>query len=331
MYNRVGWEYIALKVISEGEKTVNEFENIPYVRLKGIRIFLNTVMYRNPHFHKSMEWILVLAGEMKVNTGQNTQRLRANDIILINSGSPHELAACTTDCTFLCVQFTPESYLQNFPTILFDCNLPSQYLSPQQYQHIVQRMLQMALFYFQEETFYDVYCVSTVYEILYTFLTKLPFHELTNKKNRQELMSARLMRLVDYVDKNYMRHLTLADFAKAEGRSLSYISRFVKSALNQSFQSYVNTVRFYSACRLIEENKMSMLDICYEVGFSDYRYFSNVFKERTGTTPAQFQQMERAPHRYFSTYDQEHIYSNEESVSFLENLAAERAENGDIP
>ena len=76
---------------------------------------------------------------------------------------------------------------------------------------------------------------------------------------------------------------------------------------------------------------MSMLDICYEVGFSDYRYFSNVFKERTGMTPAQFQQMEKDPHRYFSTYDQEHIFSSEESVSFLENLAAERAENGEMP
>lgn len=303
---------------------MNEFENIPYVRLKGIRIFLNTVMYRNPHFHKSMEWILVLAGEMKINTDQSTQRLQADDLILINSGSPHELAACTSECTFLCVQYTPESYLHNIPTILFDCNLPSQYLQQQQYRHIVQHMLQMALFYFREDPFYDVYCISAANEILYTLLTNLPHHALASKSSSQELISARLMRLVDYVDKNYMHRLSLADFAEAEGRSLSYISRFVKSVLNQSFQSYVNTVRFYAACRLIEEKNLSMLDVCYEVGFSDYRYFSNVFKERTGMTPAQFQQLEKDPHRYFSTYDQEHIFSNEESVHFLEKLAADR-------
>lgn len=310
---------------------MNEFENIPYLRLKGIRIFLNTVMYRNPHFHKSMEWILVLAGEMKINTDQSTQRLQTDDLILINSGSPHELAACTAECTFLCVQFTPESYLQNIPTILFDRNLPSQYLPPPQYRHIVQRMLQMALFYFREDPFYDVYCISAANEILYTLLTNLPHHALTSKSSRQELISARLMRLVDYVDKNYMHRLSLADFAEAEGRSLSYISRFVKSVLNQSFQSYVNTVRFYAACRLIEENKLSMLDVCYEVGFSDYRYFSNVFKERTGMTPAQFQQLEKDPHRYFSTYDQEHIFSNEESVHFLEKLAADRSADWAAP
>lgn len=302
---------------------MNEFENVPYVRLKGIRIFLNTVMYRNPHFHKSMEWILVLSGEMRVNTDQNTQMLRANDLILINSGSPHELAARTADCTFLCVQFRPDFYLQNFPAILFDCNLPSRYLAPWQYQDIVQKLLRMAGMYFREDPFYDIYCISCANEILYTLLTHLPNHPLSAKSGNQALMSDRLMRLVDYVDKNYMHRLSLADFAEAEGRSLSYISRFVKSVLNQSFQSYVNTVRFYSACRLIEENKMSMLDICYEVGFSDYRYFSKVFKERTGMTPAQFQQMEKSPHHFFASYDQEHIFSNEESVAFLAKITSE--------
>lgn len=302
---------------------MNEFENVPYVRLKGIRIFLNTVMYRNPHFHKSMEWILVLSGEMKVNTDQNTQMFRANDLILINSGSPHELAACTADCTFLCVQFRPDLYLQNFPAILFDCNLPSRYLTPRQYQDIVQKLLRMAGMYFREDPFYDIYCISCANEILYTLLTHLPNHQLSAKSSHQALMSDRLMRLVDYVDKNYMHRLSLADFAEAEGRSLSYISRFVKSVLNQSFQSYVNTVRFYSACRLIEENKMSMLDICYEVGFSDYRYFSKVFKERTGMTPAQFQQMEKSPHHFFTSYDQEHIFSSEESVAFLAKITSE--------
>lgn len=297
---------------------MNEFENIPYVRLKGIRIFLNTVIYRNPHFHKSMEWILVLDGEMKVNTDQSMQRLQTGDLILINSGSPHELAACATGCTFLCIQFSPESYLPNFPTILFDCNMPSRYLSPQRYHYIVQLMQQMSMLYFRGDSFYDVFCASAANKILYIFLTNLPHHALTGKSSRQEMISARLMRLVDYVGKNYMHRLSLSDFAEAEGCSLSYVSRFVKSALNQSFQSYVNTVRFYAACRLIEEEKLSMLDICYEVGFSDYRYFSKVFKERTGMTPAQFQQLEKDPHLYFSSYDQEHIFSNDESVLFLE-------------
>lgn len=299
---------------------MNEFENIPYVRLKGIRILLNTVMYRTPHFHKSMEWILVLFGEMNVNTDQTTHQLRPGDLILINSGSPHELAAHSSDCTFLCVQFTPDAYVQNFPTVLFDGNLPRKYLSDREYLHMVDQMLRMSLMYFREDPYYDLYCVSAANEILYTLLSRLPHHELAANTSRQELISGRLMRLVDYVDKNYMRKVSLADFAESEGRSLSYISRFVKSVLNQNFQSYVNTVRFYSACRLIEEGKMSMLDICYEVGFSDYRYFSKVFRDRTGMTPAQFQQMEKGAHHYFSSYDQEHIFSSAESAAMLERL-----------
>jgi AraC-like DNA-binding protein len=288
------------------------------------------MMYRTPHFHKSMELMVVLTGEMDVNTEHSTFRLSPHDMVLINSGSPHELAACSTGCTFLCLQFLPDSYLPNFPPVLFSGSRPRDYLTQEQYQQLEQQLLDMALKYFRHDDFYEVYCISTTNYILYALLTNLPHHMLSAKNNRQELMSARLMRLVDYVDENYARRPSLAEFAASESRSLSYISRFVKNALNQSFQSYVNTVRFYAACRLIADGTMSMLDICYEVGFSDYRYFSNVFKERTGLTPAQYQKMEANTVRIFPNYDQEHIFSDEDSVTLLNSLMVQGSQGGTV-
>lgn len=296
---------------------MNEFENIPYMRVKGIRIFLNEVMYRGPHFHKSVELMFVLSGEMNVNIEHTCLDLAANDMVIINPNSPHEITANGGVCTFLCLQFQPETYQINFPAMLFDGHRPKNYLSESEYGHIKGLLTSMALKYFSGEELYEIYCIAAANYILYTLLTNMPHHVLFQKNNRKELMSARLVRLVDYVEQNYMHRPSLADFAKAENRSLSYISRFVKNALNQSFQSYVNTVRFYAACRMIADGKMSMLDICYEVGFSDYRYFSKVFKERTGLTPSQYQKAEVNTARAMLSYDQEHILSDEDSASLL--------------
>lgn len=296
---------------------MNEFENIPYVRVKGIRIFLNEVIYRGPHFHKSVELMLVLSGEMDVNIEHTYLNLGASDMVIINPNSPHEITASGGVCTFLCMQFQPEAYQANFPAMLFDGHRPKNYLPEEEYERIKKLLMDMALKYFSSEELYEIYCIAAANQILYTLLSNMPHHVLSQKNSRKELMSARLLRLVDYVEQNYMHRPSLADFAKAENRSLSYISRFVKNALNQSFQSYVNTVRFYAACRLIADGKMSMLDICYEVGFSDYRYFSKVFKERTGLTPSQYQKSQVDTARAALGYDKEHILSDEDSASLL--------------
>jgi hypothetical protein len=66
------------------------------------------------------------------------------------------------------------------------------------------------------------------------------------------------------------------------------MSAFVKEYLNQTFQDYVKTVRFHCACKMIMNGKDTMQNVCVESGFSDYRYFSERFRQRTGMTPEQY-------------------------------------------
>lgn len=290
------------------------------MKLEGIRVFFNNFMYRVPHFHKSLELMLVLSGEMSVNTERVSLRLAPDDIAIINAGVPHELTAINSDCTFLCIQFMPDSYWSAYPPIHFESNLPREHLGAEEYKNLKETMLHMADAYFSKTPFYELCCISAITSIIYTLLRSMPIISVDSSGNgSQRLIAARVMRLVDFVDRNYKSKIRLAEFARSEGKSLSYISRFISSALNQSFQSYVNTVRFYAACRLIAAGNMSMLDICYEVGFSDYRYFSNVFKERTGLTPAQYRrEHEDMPMSY--DVNNEHICTESESLALLERL-----------
>ena len=109
---------------------------------------------------------------------------------------------------------------------------------------------------------------------------------------------------------------------------MSYLSRFIKNALNQSFQSYVAAVRFRCACRLMAEGNLGMLDICMESGFSDYRYFSQAFRQAYGMTPEEFSRRARqirpeAPEGSRSLHSVEQFYSREESLNLLRQYLPE--------
>lgn len=301
---------------------MSEFEHIPFAQIRGIHMFLNTVVYRKPHFHSGIELIYVLSGNMMTNVEYMTYQLKARDMILINSGSPHEFIAAVSGCLFLCVQVSMGACLTNGQSIRFDSNTPVDFFAPEEYRQFEKLLVNMADKYFRQGRFYELYCTSVTQQLLYMLLTSVPFHSLSSRyASSQEAMAGRLMRMVDYVDKNYSHRLSLAEFARAEGKSLSYISHFIKKSINQTFQNYVNTVRFYAACRLIAANSMNLLDVCYEVGFSDYKYFSQVFKERTGLTPAQYGKKIGAENGCVKpNYDNEHIHTNEESRTIFDAL-----------
>ena len=104
---------------------------------------------------------------------------------------------------------------------------------------------------------------------------------------------------------------------------MTHLSHFIKSAMNQTFQEYVNSVRFNRACELMAAGERKMLDVCMESGFSDYRYFSRAFRERYNMTPEEYAryasrfQLESAV-AHHSIHSMERFYSGEESLKLLE-------------
>ena len=130
---------------------------------------------------------------------------------------------------------------------------------------------------------------STPQQEIPRLLTTIPCRTMSAEEAANEsAQNARLMRLASFVEENYRHKIRLADFAEKEGCSVSYLSHFIKKTMNQTFQDYVNSVRFGYACKLISEGKLSMISISMEAGFSDYRYFSRAFQEAYGMTPAEY-------------------------------------------
>jgi len=61
--------------------------------------------------------------------------------------------------------------------------------------------------------------------------------------------------------------------------------RKVKSVLNENIGDYITNIRLEKAKTMLQDNKLTISEIAYKVGFSSPNYFSTVFKNKYGISP----------------------------------------------
>lgn len=299
---------------------MNELEIVQHRRIDGMSMFFDTVDYRTPHFHSEWELIWVLENVLSVSCDKMTFIAREGDLILFSPNQPHEFHKLDESCTFLCLQVSA-NMLSTAQNLSCDSVFVEHYMTSEQIKSLKSVIREIMRSYLEHAPFYELYCTGMTYMVFGKLFSSLPNHVVTREE--QESISkrnSRLTKLIKYVDSNYMHKIRLSDFAEEEGCSMTYMSHFVKEALNQSFQDYVNSVRLNCAVKLIAGGDMKMLDVCEEAGFSDYRYFSKTFKQQFGMTPEQYSKLLVKPegatvHR--SLHSIEKFYDDEQSKRML--------------
>lgn len=98
----------------------------------------------------------------------------------------------------------------------------------------------------------------------------------------------RLANVVDYMQNNLNKHITITDIAKKSGMSESTLARLFKKDLKMSFISYLGTLRILRSIELLAAGKLNIKEICYEVGYESVPTFSNIFKKSVGVRPTTY-------------------------------------------
>jgi YesN/AraC family two-component response regulator len=77
-------------------------------------------------------------------------------------------------------------------------------------------------------------------------------------------------------------------FVNEIGMSRTVLYRKLKAVTGLSVNEFVNTVRLKRAVQLLQQKKLSVSEIAYEVGFSSPKYFSTCFRKQFHKTPSEF-------------------------------------------
>ena len=98
----------------------------------------------------------------------------------------------------------------------------------------------------------------------------------------------RFSRVLEYIDENYKKHITLSSLADIMSVSAMYFSNLFKSTFNISPKQYILNKRLVESQRLLLETDMSVKEIAYAVGFDNENYFSEFFSAKVGTPAVKF-------------------------------------------
>ena len=108
---------------------------------------------------------------------------------------------------------------------------------------------------------------------------------LSQKDMRNEL---RIRQMLDCIENNYTRQLSVAQIAAAADISVSECIRCFKATIHTTPVQYLLQYRLLKASELLKQTDMNITDIGTSCGFSEMSYFTKCFRRQYHATPSQW-------------------------------------------
>ena len=109
--------------------------------------------------------------------------------------------------------------------------------------------------------------------------------EIINSETDEKEIAVK--RIKEIIKQKYSEHITVGSIANEINFSAKQTHRIFSQSTGKSIFEYLTDYRMDMAKKLLLENK-SIDDVVYMVGYRDRTYFSEIFKERIGMTPAEY-------------------------------------------
>lgn len=125
------------------------------------------------------------------------------------------------------------------------------------------------------------------------FLTKLLF-SVRNKKRQNEAEKSLIMRVISYMQDNFQKDIGIQELADHFNFSPSYFRKIFREEMHISPKEYLSLLRMEFVKRELKYTSKSIAVISQEAGFQSPEYFSQVFKQMTGTTATEYRKTQKA-------------------------------------
>ena len=306
-------------------KNMLEYELVKHDKMKGLRVFLNSIRMRSSHTHHDIELIYILKGEGTIVIKNKHHFVQQGDAILINAFESHEILSSYEAITVIIIQFSNhflKDYFHHLKNAVFHEVMLKKCLSKEDYQLLIENILSLSKSYIEADKLFELICIQKLSNILYLLFQHLEIEELSDLEySRRKKTNQRINRISTYIDENYMDQIRLQDIAEQEKITITHLSHIIKENFGMSFQEYVKDKRLECAIRLIEDSSLSLSEISQMSGFSELKYMTKAFKDAFHVSPKEYRSKEYPspiPNKKANLF--EYIYSKEESLYLLNRI-----------
>jgi AraC-like DNA-binding protein len=253
------------------------------------------------HFHPEIELIRIHEGSGTQFIGDKIRRFKSGEICLVGSNIPHfwryddfdkkidEESVCSTVIHFNELLWgnsfilKPENYLLKN---LIEKSKRGLLIKGQTKKKVVELIEKLNI---SEGTFRIVYLLECLAVIAVANSNEVvPLSSLGFHLTPSVLEHERINTIYDYSFKNFKEKIPLDVIASKVGLVPSSFCRYFKSKTGKSFTEFIIELKVSNACKLLQEDKLSVKEICYESGFNNFSSFHKHFKLIKGVSPQKF-------------------------------------------
>lgn len=167
-------------------------------------------------------------------------------------------------------------------------------------EHNLMQITDLLIHYYQLESIADAVLIEhSIHTILFTASSISDVKEKIWESIDSKLLQARNLesfniedlveQMIEYIKVNFTEDIKIEDLSKHFNFNGTYLSRIFKKHTGTSPMKYLSDFRINEAIQLIQsETEIDIKNISEMVGYTDPRYFSRIFKARTGLSPSEF-------------------------------------------
>ena len=246
------------------------------------------------HYHPELELVYVKGGSGKRHIGSHLSYFNDGELVLIGSNLPHQgfTDRISGNDSETVVQMLPNFLGEHFFHIpemkgilgLFERAKRGIAFSEQDKEIIGSKIESLV----QKDKFSQI--ISLI-EILHD-LSKSTDYQILNADGFTMVTKAqdndRLNKVLNHIKENFKDPISLNDICELVSMTEPAFCRYFKRITAKTFTQFLNEYRLVHASKLLSEKQISITEVCFESGFSNYSHFVSQFKSFTGKSPSNY-------------------------------------------
>lgn len=252
------------------------------------------------HNHKFFELAYVKEGTALHTLNGVRTTLHPGDYYIVDYGSVHSYENCQNLILINCL-FQPEIINEtlkgccSFESLLHVCllryyklylgNTPANRIYNDEDGRILSLLNGMLKEYEEKNVGYTEIFTSRLFEILILIMRNVIDDQVSILQNEI------ILEVILYIRNHFQSHNLLSNFCNEYHYSPQYISRKFKEDTGFTISEYVQKIRIEKSCKLLVGSTMTIGRIAEEVGYTDLKFFNQLFKKIIKMSPRDFRKL----------------------------------------